>query len=266
MTVATGSLTIIHELSEETLYATRDFLSRHLGFTEFKFLHSSKLANQLNNIDQAVVLHLGLDTEIEMHKSISKLIADRLLNPYDIIAELADNKFKFYQYMLAAEITQPMTALWTAENCVIDLSRNPQVHNADMDDLITSLRASLDQGSSLVLKPCHGTEKIDFMILDSKTQLARALEHAAKIFTYDDLLVQEYVSHVAEYRVLYLFGEFYSRTPFPSKYKTFLFDSIGSLALEPKILAFDLLDTGERLIPLEMNIRPAAIYSCNHKC
>ncbi len=247
-----SKLYVIHELPSDQLQATVDFLAKELA-TNVSLLRLDQISS-LPSEATTLILHLALDHEIEMHKFISAQLdnigADQL-NAYNLLAEIADDKHKFYEYMRAAEIPQVAT---------VKLSRGSYDDN-EINNLIFEF-ASNHSDTGIVMKPVHGTEQIDFFMMSEPDLLDIASQHAQKVLSYDDLLLQQYISSVAEYRVLYLMGKFYSKSEISSAYKAQLQTMIEALPLAPKVLAFDILDQSGLLIPLEINIRPAGMFKC----
>jgi hypothetical protein len=243
-------LYIIHELAAEDLVATISFLADKLN-CDVELLHLNSAWSFIDG-SSVLILHLALDKEIETHK----LISERLLaynveqfNPYDRLAEIADDKYLFYEYMLAAEIPQAATSI---------VSRG----SINEDELKSIIHAFANVHGGIVLKPSHGTEKIDYMQLLDMDILDIASEHAQKVLSYDDLILQKYISADAEYRVLYIDGKLFSKTEFPSEFKSQVQPIIDALPIKPRILALDILSANGILIPLEANIRPAGIHRC----
>lgn len=247
-----SKLYIIHELAAEQLEATAQFLSRELSVV-VGLCHCDNIAS-LAKDSMTLILHLKLDHEIEMHKAISSQL-DKLelqqLNPYDLLAEIADDKYRYYEYMRAAETPQAAS---------IKLSRG-SYSDDEINNLIFEFAAN-HSDTGIVMKPVHGTEKIDFFMMLEMDLLNLACQHAQKVLSYDDLLLQQYISSDAEYRALYLMGKFYFRSEFPANYQSQLQAMLEALPLAPKVIAFDILDQGGVLIPLEVNIRPAGMHRC----
>ncbi len=250
-----SKLYIIHELAADQLVATSEFLATELS-KEIVLCSIDQLSTVPNEA-MTLILHLKLDHEIETHKSISaqldKLAANQL-NPYDLLAEIADDKYKFYEYMRAAETPQVAT---------VKLSRG-SYSDDEINNLIFEF-ASNHSDTGIVMKPVHGTEQIDFFMMSEPDLLDIASQHAQKVLSYDDLLLQQYIHSVAEYRILYLMGKFYSKSQIPAAYKSQLQNMIEALPVTPKVLAFDILDQSGVLLPLEINIRPAGMHRCIYK-
>ncbi len=247
-----AKLYIIHELAAGDLAATASFLAASLGYdAELVDLNS---AWSFDDGSSVLILHLALDREIETHKLVSeRLLAYPVeqLNPYDKLAEVADDKYLFYEYMLAGEIAQAPTSI---------ISRG----SINEDELKSIIHDFANQHGGIVLKPSHGTEKIDYMQLLDMDILDIASEHAQKVLSYDDLILQKYISADAEYRVLYVEGKLFSKTEFPFELKSQVHAIIDALPLKPRIIALDILSANGVLIPLEVNIRPAGTFKCVH--
>jgi|GEM_PF-2618327 len=249
VTVAWFANVILSEAKD--LYACAEGSLRRFAANDdvVRLVHLSQL-DSIPAGATTLILHLALDNEIPTHKLISaRLSSCNQLNPYDLLAEIADDKYSFYNHMLAAEIPQPETAKLDA---------------GDYDDAYISgfILKFMNSFAGVVLKPNHGTEKLDFFMLTDMELLDLALQHARKILSYDDLIIQRYIETDNEYRVLYLLGSYYSVQQIDMSYLPQIQAIVKALPQEPKILAFDILDDNGVLIPLEMNIRPAAMHRC----
>ncbi len=245
-------LSIIHELDPSYLQSSSKWLQDCLCLDEIELISLDQLT-EFAKPSAALVLHLALDKEIYTHRKISQYLSERgvlELNPYQAFAELCDDKYLFYEHMLAAELPQAKTQLFTQQQ---------------LGSLETTLGSAM---KPFVLKPRRGTEKLDFW---SGSDMEAALKQAQQIWAYDDLLLQDYIEHRAEYRVLYLAGKLYttsfeaSRALDSNKQVQEIIEALESLLAGVWIFAIDILDTGTSLIVLEANIRPARIGACVYR-
>ncbi len=243
---------LIHELAAEQLHDTVKWLYGQ----SITLVHVDDIAS-IPAAATTLILHLALDHEIDKHKSISAALerqGAKQLNPHDLIAQIADDKYLFYNYMQSAEIPQPATEMVTRGSYSDD----------ELNNIIFAF-ATKHSASGVVLKPVHGTEKIDFFMMPDTELLDLAVQHAQKLLSYDDLLLQNYIVTEHEYRVLYFADEYYSPTNLDSSLLPQLESFVKALPSKPHVIAFDILDQDGVLIPLEMNIRPAAIHRCINK-
>lgn len=251
------TLFLVHGLDAKILDKTKKALKEK---TEFKdvicvdFNNISKLLDYDPKSIYIYVVHLPLDEEINIHKEVSKWAFDHdiyQVNPYNKIAKIFDDKFLFYALMTANEIRQPFT---------LALHRNNKVLT---EDEISKLM----RYERIVVKPRHGTEKIDFAILNSKG-LDVNDPAIQKILKYDDCLIQEYIEDPKETKALYLFGDIYIMDDWGAEQKNFtaeIVDVIDNFAssnqlIMPEIFSIDLMYSKNEILVLEANIRPAAIF------
>lgn len=260
----TAKLVLVHELAAKDLERSRQFLE-----TQFKISVELKHINELSSLageDDAAIctLHLRLDNEIDTHKSTSSFAFEhgiKQLNPYSKATEYADNKFSFFNLMRANDIAQAESILYTKAS----LPKATQVFET------IQKCCSCDQ---VVVKPCHGTEKRDQMIFskqeffDNEPLMHKLSEHMNQILSYDDCIIQQYINHHKEHRVLYLNGKIYANNAITTDLIELALEiaeiiNYGlPLAEQLKIIGFDILEkTNGELIALEANARPAAMYS-----
>jgi glutathione synthase/RimK-type ligase-like ATP-grasp enzyme len=197
-------------------------------------------------------LHLALDQEINTHQKISAFAAKhniKELNPYTKLASLADDKYLFFKLMQSNEIAQAKTELMKT------------------DDLLVSVLEKFSMQEQIVIKPNHGTEKIDFRIFDKSCSQSELLAHVQKILEYDECLIQEYLDHKQEHRVIYLLGELYANKPISKSLQAYvhnLIDILKDFQSKDKtieVFAFDILETHDgNFFVLETNIRPAGLH------
>ncbi len=282
------SVFIVCDLNPEDLSSTLDFLN---SYRFKKFLHKSfsvlRLEDFLNwgrdctnlpeigkNAEVEILsLHLSLDNEIKNHKLISDhafKLGLKQLNPYNSFAELFDNKFLFYNFMLAEGFKQAKTC-YLEKNC----------SETDIYGILDDFSASgLD---SFLIKPCSGTESIDqysFKLKEFPLKLDSLLEQITMIQKYDSLLIQEKLEFKEEYKIVFLYGSIFSAKALSEKilalcsqliaaFKDYVcFKSerttrkyASSSDIVPDIFSIDLLELASGdLVILEANARPAGIF------
>jgi hypothetical protein len=236
--------------------------------TENQIMHRSLSTEILS-------LHLSLDNEIKNHKLISDhafKLGLKQLNPYNSFAELFDNKFLFYNFMLAQGFKQ-------AKTCHLQQSCLPaEVYSA----LDTFNASGVD---SFLIKPCSGTESIDqysFKLKEFSVKLDSILEKITMIQKYDSVLIQEKLEFKEEYKIIFLYDNVFSAKALSEKilalcaqllsafkdYASFKSEGTAckhasSSEIMPDIFSIDLLElVGEDLVILEANARPAGIFKC----
>jgi hypothetical protein len=220
-------------------------------------------------------LHLSLDNEIKNHKLISDQalkLGLKQLNPYNSLTELFDNKFLFYNFMLAEGFKQAKTC-YLGENC----------SEADIYSILDNLAASgID---SFLIKPCSGTESIDqysFKLKEFPLKLDSLLEKITMIQRYDSVLIQEKLEFKEEYKIIFLYGSVFSAKALSEEilvlcsqliaaFKDYLCFKTEETARKyasssefmSDIFSIDLLElvSGD-LVILEANARPAGIFKC----
>jgi hypothetical protein len=227
------------------------------------------------NSPEILSLHLSLDNEIKNHKLISDhafKLGLKQLNPYNSLAELFDNKFLFYNFMLAEGFKQAKTC-YLEKNC----------SETDIYGILDDFSASgLD---SFLIKPSSGTESIDqysFKLKEFSVKLDSILEKITMIQRYDSLLIQEKLEFKEEYKIVFLYDNVFSAKALSEKILDFClqllsafkdyacFKSEGaarkhasSSEIMPDIFSIDLLELASGdLVILEANARPAGIFKC----
>ena len=229
-------LALCHELTLNDLEASIKFLKDKLDPDEILCLNKDEINDfKLEDYD-LYFFHLNLNSELETHASLTRqsLSNDlKLLNPYLEEANIFDDKFAFYQFLLANGFKTPQTKLFE------------------------QLEEELED--THIVKARHGTEKKDF---DNYSQ--GAIE---KILNYDDALVQEKIDIDQELKVLFVFDQVYSNSELDNETQVELarfkeqlskFFSIKNIK-SPKIFSLDLLlDKNQNLFFLELNLRPGA--------
>lgn len=143
----------------------------------FKFESSRNFQNY-----ELLILHLKLDSEISDHRNISlhaSKLSFRQLNPYNSLSEIFDNKFQFYNFMLANGFRQAETHL---------------INKIAPDEFI-------NKHDNFILKPCSGTESIDQKKI--KTLDTKFYEYLSHIQTYDSAILQEEISFINEHKILF---------------------------------------------------------------
>ena len=227
------------------------------------------------NLSEILSLHLSLDNEIKNHKLISdhaSKLGLKQLNPYDSFAELFDNKFLFYNFMLAQGFKQ-------AKTCYLEKNYSETEIYGALDGFAAS-----GMGSFLV-KPCSGTESIDqysFKLKEFSLKLDSILEKITMIQKYDSLLIQEKLEFKEEYKIVFLYDNVFSAKALSEKilalcsqlvaaFKDYACFKFGGTACKransseilPDIFSIDLLELASGdLVILEANARPAGIFKC----
>lgn len=240
------SIAIVHSLAQEQLRATKKFLETELQ-SKTKLYHFHELSKIKQN-QRIFFLHFDLANEIDLHQKLYLEALEQgyqnFLNPYDAVAEMADDKFAFSQFLLANEFLCPTTKKYL---------QGSKVEQFALDDF--------------VLKPNSGTERLDVYFSSAYSE-AELQEFAQKILSYDDLLVQNRVYASEEFRIVSLCGKLYANK---ENCPQVVFNKVTELIqclslnhtydLKSSVIAFDVLQEQANLYILEMNIRPAALYS-----
>lgn len=257
-------LIICHELPEGELKQTVCFAKENIyPGALIDYVHCDELDAFLNGLElrQAdldfLTLHLDLKREIDTHKKISASIdakGIKQLNPYSKLAEVSDDKWTFYNLMLANDIKQAKTELVTKSQVLVGVDRLLEVFS------------NLEK---LVLKPRYGTERIDFKVLDFGDKEAMT-EHINKILLYDDVLVQEYIAaedsqKSNEYKVIFFEGKMFSELKLEDSLSHFVKELVELLEANVnhkiRLLSLDILEPSPKeYIVLEANIRPAGLH------
>jgi hypothetical protein len=213
---------------------------------------------------EVLCLHLSLDNEIKNHKLISDhafKLGLKQLNPYNSLAELCDNKFLFYNFMLAQGFKQARTC-YLEKNC-----SKTEIYSI-LDNLTAS---SMD---SFLIKPCSGTESIDqyaFKLKGFSLKLDSIIEKITMIQRYDSLIIQEKLEFKEEYKIVFLYDSIFSAKALSEKILAFClqllaaFKDYARLKSEfmSDVFSIDLLElASEDLVILEANARPAGIFKC----
>jgi len=278
----TDSVFIVCDLDPEYLSSTLEFLNSLSSEKSLSKTFTTVLIDEFlswglgfNPSAEVLCLHLSLDNEIKNHKLISDH-ASRLglkqLNPYNSFAELFDNKFLFYNFMLAQGFKQAKTC-YLEKNC----------SETDIYDILDGITAS---GVDYVLiKPCSGTESIDhysFKLKEFSVKLDSILEKITMIQKYDSLLIQEKLEFKEEYKIVFLYDNVFSAKALSKKilalcsqlvaaFKDYACFKFGGTACKransseilPDIFSIDLLELASGdLVILEANARPAGIFKC----
>jgi len=202
---------------------------------------------------ELLILHLRLDSEINSHRNISNH-ATRLnikqLNPYNSLSELFDNKFKFYNFMLANGFKQAETQLIKK----------------------TAAAEFINRHANFILKPCSGTESIDQQEYEHSS-MEQFYKHLQHIQSYDLAIIQEKINFINEYKIIFFKNYVMAAKELNQRIldycKNFfqLIQNHTNLTQEfpVEIFSLDLLETEENdLISLEANARPAGIYKCSN--
>lgn len=275
------SVFIVCDLNPEDLSSTLDFLNSFSSLKSLSKTFTTVLIDEFlswridftNPAVEILCLHLSLDNEIKNHKLISDhafKLGLKQLNPYNSFAELFDNKFLFYNFMLAEGFKQAKTC-YLEKNC----------SETDIYGILDDFSASgLD---SFLIKPCSGTESIDqysFKLKEFPLKLDSLLEQITMIQKYDSVLIQEKLEFKEEYKIVFLYGSIFSAKALSEKilalcsqliaaFKDYVcFKSerttrkyASSSDIVPDIFSIDLLELASGdLVILEANARPAGIF------
>lgn len=230
--------------------------------------------------DTAILtLHLSLDNEIANHKAISEFAKAndiKELNPYSIAAENMDSKMNFYNLMQANDIKCPETFYISREyrkdqNQSSKLTQNNERKNKiNCEELEKWLKTNIKNGK-IIIKPNHGTEGIDVKCFPKESYQDDPSNevnlHIKKILEYDDCLIQEYIEHDREHRVVIFENKILCREKLNQSLINFcleIYEIINhNLKEDEQILtiAFDILESKKQsYTALEANARPAAIF------
>lgn len=221
-----------------------------------KFLKTSDSLS-INSATKILVLHLDLRDEIKNHELISRhasLLGLDLINPYNQVTEIFDNKYKFYQFMIASGLEQ--------------LKTKEIANSAEALKIIQEFTSNSILGN-FILKATHGTESRDQFYL-SANQLNN-FQHIEKelnsylkrVLSYDSIILQEFLEN-AETRKILIYQEQILSKNIKEKDKKLIQEFISELKeiyIElPEIFSLDFLCSESKTIILEANSRPAAIY------
>lgn len=212
------------------------------------------------------ISNLDLKDEIITHKKISKhfeSIENPIeLNPYTELAEIFDDKFKFYQLLISNGIKTPRTILIQKDSLIFS---HPH-----------------DFSSNIFLKPRFGTESWDAKFFKvEKNNTKEFYSHINRIKAYDDVLYQEFIDIKHEFKVLYLeidekcywsgigenFKKFGNEILILSRELLEIFrdfENLKNIKRKIKIFSLDFVISKDlELFVLEANIRPNALYKFN---
>lgn len=273
------SVFIVCDLDPGYLSSTLEFLNSLKSLSKtFSVVSIEEFLSwglDFNPSAEVLCLHLSLDNEIKNHKLISDhafKLGLKQLNPYNSLAELFDNKFLFYNFMLAQGFKQAK-ACYLEKNC----------SKTEIYSILDNLTASgMD---SFLIKPCSGTESIDqyaFKLKGFSLKLDSIIEKITMIQSYDSLIIQEKLEFKQEYKIVFLYESIFSAKALSEKILAFClqllaafkdyacFKSEGtackhasSSEIMPDIFSIDLLElASEDLVILEANARPAGIFKC----
>ncbi|MFZ4084083.1 MAG: hypothetical protein ACOYK1_00895 [Vampirovibrionia bacterium] len=273
------SVFIVCDLDPEDLDSTLKFLNSFSSLKSLSKTFTTVLIDEFlswglgfNPSAEVLCLHLSLDNEIKNHKLISDH-ASRLglkqLNPYNSFAELFDNKFLFYNFMLAEGFKQAKTYFLKKDESLSELS-------ATIEALGSGLKLDYHTSPSIrfILKPCFGTESIDqysFNLEDIILKTPGFLEKIALIHQYDSVLIQEKLNFKEEYKIIFLYGNIFSAKALSEKILALCSQLLSAFKdyacfkseFMPDIFSIDLLESASGdLVILEANARPAGIFKC----
>ena len=126
-----------------------------------------------------------------------------------------------------------------------------------------------------MVKPRHGTEKIDSLNFETQENFSNAQDLIKKIIRYDDCLIQEFVDFKKEFKVLCFMNNFYTiekqSNPYLRKYIQEIIEILNDFALNnkiimPKVFSLDFFEKhNQELVLIEANIRPAGIHRFKNK-
>ncbi len=241
---ALKTLYIVHDLDAKELKNTLEFLKKKLFYQDINLIKLKELKELQNYEDlEILTLHLSLDKEIETHQKISNFAKEQgiaELNPYN---DYIDDKFSFYNLMLANDFEQPKTFL-------IEIQKS-------LEGIKEEIKTK-----KLIIKPRHGTENLDvkaFSAYDTELE-----NHIQKIHKYDDALVQDYQVFEKEIRIVVIDGKIFSKSSLNNELKALAKEVLEVINLKAdqktRILALDILKTKNSYMVLEANQRPAGIF------
>jgi glutathione synthase/RimK-type ligase-like ATP-grasp enzyme len=261
-------LYLVYDLDLKNLKQTLNQIKSYKIFKDIKAINYRTEKEKLNTLDPSrsciFSLHLSLDQEINTHHLISQTAFELDLfqiNPYNKIAKIFDDKYLFYVLMKANDVKQPLT-----------------ISVLQKSDLSISLKEEYPKFKNfkkIMVKPRHGTEKIDSLSFPTEENFTNASELIKKIIRYDDCLIQEFIEFKKEFKVLCFMGNFYTidkqSNPYLKKYILEIVDILNDFALSnkiimPKVFSLDFFEKeNQELVLIEANIRPAGIFRFKHR-
>ena len=277
----TDSVFIVCDLDPEDLSSTLEFLNSFSSEKSLSKTFTTVLIDEFlswgrdcTNLSEILSLHLSLDNEIKNHKLISdhaSKLGLKQLNPYNSFAELFDNKFSFYNFMLAQGFKQAETYFIKKDESLSELSATLHALGSDLK---LDYRTILSPSIRFILKPCFGTESIDqysFNLEDIILKTPGFLEKIALIHQYDSVLIQEKLNFKEEYKIIFLYDNVFSAKALSEKILALCLQLLSAFKdyacfkseFMPDIFSIDLLElAGGDLVILEANARPAGIFKC----
>lgn len=262
------TLYLVYNLELKDLKQTINQIKSYKIFKDIKAINYHTEKEKLNTLDPSrsciFSLHLSLDEEINTHHLISQTAFEQnifQINPYNKIAKIFDDKYLFYVLMKANDIKQPLT-----------------ISVLQKSDITTCLKEEYPKFKNfkkIMVKPRHGTEKIDSLSFETEESFTNASELIKKIIRYDDCLIQEFIEFKKEFKVLCFMNNFYTieklSNPYLKKYIVEIIDILNDFALSnkiimPKVFSLDFFEKeNQELVLIEANIRPAGIFRFKHK-
>jgi hypothetical protein len=229
-------LAIIHELDLDDFKKSILFIQKEIKPSEILCIKAFELNDCLLDDYFFYTCHLNLSNELRTHENISlKIKAEKSLNNFLFEKNIFDDKYLFYQFLLANNLPCPETLLLNKESS---------------NDFHTK-----------ILKPRFGTEAIDFADY--------SLPALRKILTYDDALLQEKINIHQEVKILVFCEQVFANQQINEELKRSLKTLITCIKnhlaeLSPKIYSIDILISKEDFYFLELNLRPGAFFRFTH--
>ena len=258
-----SGIVIIHDLERSLLSNSISALKKISLVENISTIHKNKFLEISDNSSfdedtSILVLHLDLRHEIKNHELISRhaqLLGLGQINQYNPITEIFDNKYKFYQFMIASGLEQLKTKKIISQTEALKI-----IHD------FTSNSSS----KNFILKTTHGTESRDQFHLSEK-KINNNFQHIetelnsylTRVLNYDSIVIQEFLDNAETKKILIYMEQIITKNINEEEenlIKEFISELQEIQHELPKIFSLDLLYSESKTIILEANSRPAAIY------